>query len=110
MKRLALKPVRSSRFAVLCVCGAAVLLAGLGVYRVHLQHQVVRLGYQLGEATVEKAQLEEEHRRLELERSVLTSPERIERLAESMGMVRPGPEQIRTVRSRTSVAAAGLHP
>jgi cell division protein FtsL len=52
-------------------------------------------------------ELEEEARRLRLERSLLRSPDRVEKLArEKLGMIRPDPVRIRVVRTATEVAAA----
>jgi cell division protein FtsL len=57
----------------------------------------VRLGNELSAATVELRRHDDQPRRLRLEKSVLTSPARIERLAAALGMVRPAREQIRVV-------------
>lgn len=89
-------PSRRSVAALLLVFAAA--LAALGALRVRSQHQLLRLGYDLTEATAELREKREENRRLRLELSVLTAPERIERLAEGMGLGPPEPGQIRHVR------------
>ena len=55
---------------------------------------------------MELRRLEEENRRLRLERSMLRHPDRIERYAQHLGMIRPDPRQIRVVApSATTVAA-----
>lgn len=81
---------------VLILCAAALLI--VGVHQVHRRHQVVRLGYELSEATARLRVLEEEKRRLSLEASVLTNPARIERLARGLGLERPAPGQTRDAR------------
>ena len=75
----------------------AALVTALGLRQVAHRREVVRLGYALSSVTAELRRLDEQARRLRLEKSVLTTPARIERLAESLGMVRPSPEQIRVV-------------
>jgi cell division protein FtsL len=95
------------RLSILALVGLAVLVTGLGLRRVGHRREVVRLGYELSAATVELRRLDEEARRLRLEKSVLTSPARIEHLAQGLGMVRPAPEQIRIVwRAPAALAAA----
>jgi cell division protein FtsL len=76
---------------------AAVMVAGLT--HVALRLRMIRVGYALGEKTKERRDLEEEHRKLLLEQSLLRSPERIEKLAhEKLGMTRPDPAHIRVVK------------
>lgn len=75
----------------------AALLTGLGVQHVSHRRDHVRLGYELSSASAELRRVSEENRRLRLEKSVLTDPDRIERLAASLGMVRPSTDQIRVV-------------
>ncbi len=90
--------------AACLVLGALAILA-VGLFRVHRQHQVIRVGYELNEARVELRALEEETNRLRLEESVLTNPGRIERLATGMGMIRPTPDQLRIIEVDNSVAS-----
>lgn len=75
----------------------ASLLCGLGIQHVSHRRERVRLGYELSSASAELRRVSEENRRLRLEKSVLTDPDRIERLAASLGMVRPSTDQIRVV-------------
>lgn len=94
------------------VAGMAVLALVavlLGVAHVARRQEVIQLGYQLARATEELADNQEENRRLRLEKSILTNPERIRRLAESLGMTQPGPEQIRVIRVRSSTVARHGH-
>jgi cell division protein FtsL len=74
------------------------LLTGLGVQHVAHRRDRVRLGYELSAASAELRRVSEDNRRLRLEKSVLTDPDRIERLAGNLGMVRPATDQIRVVR------------
>lgn len=102
--RVATARPRRSAIATLMLVAVAVL--ALGISHVARRHQVIRLGYQLSEQTVELRRLEEENRRLRLERSMLRHPDRIERYAQHLGMIRPDPRQIRVVApSATTVAA-----
>lgn len=89
--------------AALLVLFAGALLS-IGLYRVHQRHQVIRVGYELTEARSEMRKLAEERNRLRVEESVLTSPARIERIAASLGMVRPSPNQLRIIPPTNSVA------
>jgi cell division protein FtsL len=79
---------------LLILCG---LLTGLGIRHVSDRRERVRLGYELSAASAELRRVSEENRRLRLEKSVLTDPDRIERLAANLGMVRPTTDQIRVV-------------
>jgi cell division protein FtsL len=85
------------RQAIAALVVLAALITALGLRQVAHRREVVRLGYELSSATAELRRLDEQARRLRLEKSVLTSPARIERLAIGLGMVRPTPEQIRVV-------------
>lgn len=92
----------------IAVAGMAVLALVamlLGVAHVARRQEVVQLGYQLARATQELADNQEENRRLRLEKSILTNPARIRRLAASLGLTQPGPEQIRVIPSRASTGA-----
>jgi cell division protein FtsL len=97
---------RRSRLGVAGVVAIAVLSTAIGVRHVTDRREVVKVGYALSSATAELRRLEEDNRRLRLERSVLTSPARIERLAAGLGMARPGADQIRIVRD-PAVATRG---
>lgn len=97
MKIQASPQPRRERALVACLVALALALIALGCVRVQQQHRIVKLGYELREAQGDLRRLEEEHRRLSLELSVLTNPQRLETLATGLGMVRPGPEQLRRV-------------
>lgn len=96
---------RTRKSATVAVIAAALVLLCAGSYITYRRHQVVRLGYELSDALAKRRKLEEEERRLRLEASVLTNPERIERLARGMGMVKPSPEQYRDARPSALAAA-----
>jgi len=83
--------------AVLALVGLTALLTALGLRQVGHRRELMRLGYELSAATAELRRLDEESRRLRLEKSVLTGPARIEELAAHLGLVHPAPEQIRVV-------------
>ncbi len=85
----------------------AVVLMTLGIAHVARRQQVIRLGYELSKVIEELSRQEEENRRLRLEKSTLTNPERIRWLAESLGMTQPGPAQIRIVTNKKKVATNG---
>jgi cell division protein FtsL len=85
------------RSAMTVVLVAAAMIMGLGVRHVASRREVVRVGYELSAAAAELRHLEEAGRRLRLERSVLTGPERIDTLAAGLGLAPPLPEQVRIV-------------
>jgi cell division protein FtsL len=94
------------RGSVILVVLAFLSLAGAGLAHVTLRIGVVRLGYDIGKLTSEQQALEAERRELLAERARLRNPERIERIArEVLGMTRPEPEQIRTVKPGVSELA-----
>ena len=94
-----------SRLGVTGLVILAALVGALGVRTVADRRERVRLGYELSAATAELRRVSEENRRMRLEKSALTDPDRIERLAANLGMVRPGAEQIRVVRSGVAQVA-----
>ena len=95
--RVAPPPRRRVTVAVMLIVAVAVL--ALGIMHVYRRHQLVRLGYELSRETEKLRALQEDNRRLRLERAMLRHPDRIERYAESLGMTRPDPEKIRVVRA-----------
>ncbi|HKE17799.1 MAG TPA: cell division protein FtsL [Kofleriaceae bacterium] len=95
------------RAAVAGLVALAALTTALGLRQVAHRREVVSLGYALSTDTAELRRLDEQARRLRLEKSVLTSPARIEHLAAGLGMVRPAPEQVRIVwRAPAAIARA----
>ena len=97
----------SVRIAVAGMAIAGLLVAVLGVVHVARRQQVIRMGYELTRATEELSQMQEENRRLRLEKATLTNPERIRWLAESLGMTQPGPDQIRVLSGSQAGQPAG---
>ncbi len=85
------------RAIIITLVGIALLLTAVGVVRVTREHEVLRLGFELSRATERLQSLEETRRELELERATLTAPERIKRLATTLGMTSVKPENIRVV-------------
>ncbi len=91
----------NQKVAVACMVIALVVVTAVGVVHVGRRHVVIRKGYELAGARAELRTLQEENRRLRLEKSVLTAPARIEGLAKSLGMQQPGAGQVRVVRPET---------
>lgn len=96
----------TKRATVVVLIVSFVALVAAGLAHVGLRMKVVRLGYEISELSRERRVLDEEHRRLQLERSMLRDPARIERLArEKLGMRRPEPAQLRVARPGTKTVA-----
>lgn len=102
--------MRPTRIYVALLVLGAVAIGSMGMVRVHQRHQVIRVGYALSEARNELRDLQEEQSRLRLEESFLASPERIEKLAFSLGMIRATPDQMRIVSPETSLASRKQYP
>ncbi len=97
----------SARGGVLVVFVVFLALVGAALAHVSVRLDAIRLGYEISERTQERRELEEEHRRLSVELSLLRSPERIERLAKDrLGMRRPDAGEIRIARPTVELAAA----
>ena len=79
-------------FFVAVLVVAAFVWCGVGV--VSRQHQAVALGYDIAEATREQGRLEEELRRLEIDRAALLSTRRLEPLAIRAGLRVPYGDQV----------------
>jgi cell division protein FtsL len=98
---------RNPRLAIGGLAILAALVTAIGVRQVAERREVVRLGYELSSATAELRRLEEENRQLRLETSVLTHPDRIERLALRLGLVRAAPDQVRVATHGDPTEGAG---
>jgi cell division protein FtsL len=85
----------SVRAAVIAMIVVACVLTGIGVVRVQRQHEVLRLGYLLSKEADQVRGLREARRKLDVERATLTAPDRIRRLATSLGMTPVSPDKIR---------------
>jgi cell division protein FtsL len=99
-----------ARVAVASALIVAVIILAIALFHVSRRKDILRLGYRLGDARKELKLLREDNRRLRVEQSVLTNPERIERLARSLGMIRPLPGQIRVVDTQTRTARTETAP
>jgi cell division protein FtsL len=97
-------PAAPVRPIVIALILLAVALVSLGVVRVTRQHEVLSLGYRLARATETVQQLREQRRQLELERATLAAPDRIRRLALTLGMAEVAPDRIRVVHAHPKVA------
>lgn len=98
-------PARAQRIAVAAMVAAAASAAFFGVAEVDRRQELIRVSYELSEVSREARAAEEENRRLHLERSLRSAPERIERLATELGMVRPKPEQMRRLPAQATTEA-----
>jgi cell division protein FtsL len=98
-------PVAALRPVIVALVIVAIALTLVGSIRVSRQHDVLRYGYELSRRTERVGQLRETQRRLELEHAMLTTPERIRRLATQLGMSAVAPDRIRVVNAREGVAA-----
>ena len=88
----------NQKLAIACMLIALAVVITLGTAHVNRRHVVVRKGYELTNARAKLRKLQEDNRRLRLEKSVLTAPARIERLARSLGMHQPAAGQVRIIR------------
>jgi cell division protein FtsL len=86
-----------TRKTVAVLVTVSAMLVSLVLLRVSRRHRVIRYGYQLAEASSRLRVEEELHRRLLLERSTLTSPERIRTIATGLGMVPVPADRIRVI-------------
>jgi len=101
------QPKRSAtKLAIVAMLLAAGSVALLGIIHVRDRHNVIRLGYKLTKANSQLRKLQEENRRLRLEKSVLTNPGRIQRLAKDRGMAPPATGQVRVISIPPEVARA----
>jgi cell division protein FtsL len=105
---------RGDAASVRAIAGTLVAFAcvavALGVLRVEREHEVLALGYQLAHESAHLDELREVRRRLELERAALTAPDRIRRLATTLGMTTVSPDRIRVVVRHASPPLASLEP
>lgn len=114
------QPVRSLRARALAIFAVTAFFTSAAMAHVWVRLQVVRLGYEISNETDREKRLLQVHRKLQVERALLRSPERLERLArERLNLTMPDPGTIerlklrRTVRRRrgmTPVAVGGNGP
>lgn len=86
----------------------ACTLTAIAVVRVSRQHEVLRAGYQLKQRSELVRGLREAQRQLQLERATLTAPDRIRRLASTLGMTPVLPDHIRVLGSATHPGTAAV--
>ena len=93
---------RAQRIAIIAIVACAVAAAFFGVLQVKRHHELIRYSYELSEVSESLRNEESENRRLRLERSLLSSPKRLEGLAAELGLVHPSPNQIRVIELRAA--------
>jgi cell division protein FtsL len=97
-------PQRRNRWISIILVAVVVLI--MAVVRVDRRQEVLAVGYRLSRAAEQLRDAQETTRRLELERSTLTSPARIRALATQLGMVPVPAESIRLIPARQTVASS----
>lgn len=102
--RRAHEDAASVKAVVIAMIVLAVLAVGFGVLRVTRTHEVLVIGYKLARESDHIRELRETRRRLELQRAVLSSPDRIRGLALKLGMTTVAPDKIRLVHPHKQVA------
>ncbi len=96
----------ATKLAIVAMLIAAGAVVALGIIHVRTRHQVIQLGYKLTKANAKLRALQEENRRLRVEKSVLTSPDRIQRLARDRGMAPPATGQVKVISIPPELASA----
>ena len=99
------QPARSQRASqrarALALFVVVAFFTAAALAHVWVRLQVVRLGYQISQETEREKRLQQVHRKLQVERALLRSPERLERLAgERLNLSMPDPGTIQRLRSR----------
>jgi cell division protein FtsL len=105
-------PVRSTRSRALALFAVTVFFTSAALAHVWVRLQVVRIGYQISHETEREKRLLQTHRKLQVERALLRSPERLERLArERLNLTMPDPGTIGRLKSRRMVKRSrGMTP
>jgi cell division protein FtsL len=104
--------VRSQRRRAAALLAVTVFFTAAALAHVWVRLQVVRLGYQISRETEREKRLQQVHRKLQVERALLRSPERLERLArERLRLTMPDPGIIQRLKARpVRRARRGLSP
>ena len=90
---------RSPRARALALFAVTVFFTTAALAHVWVRLQVVRLGYQISTETEREKRLQQLHRKLQVERALLRSPERLERLArERLNLTMPDPRTIQRLK------------
>lgn len=88
-----LSPNRLDIFKFLMIC--MVLLTIVSIFHVWSRFRLIELNLQIGEATKQMKELEQEQKRLKLEAAALRTPARIEAIAKGeLGMTLPKEQQV----------------
>ena len=95
----------SVRIVIVAMVLVALMITAVGVVRVTRQHEVLRLGLALSKKSEEVRKLRETRRQLELELATLSAPDRIRRLATSLGMTTVAPDKIRVIAPKPNKVA-----
>ncbi|MSP15301.1 MAG: cell division protein FtsL [Myxococcales bacterium] len=94
---------------LLFIAFGSVVAAGLS--HVALRVSAVQHAYALADEERLRTELEDQHRKLRLEHSLLRSPERIERLArDKLGLRHPEPGELRVIRPGVVELASASGP
>ena len=88
------------RFFVLTLCTVAALV-WQGTKVVAARQQEVQRGFEIADATSEQHRLEEELRKLRIDRAALLDPKRLEQAALADGLRVPAPDQVVVVPQAT---------
>ncbi len=92
---------RSLRARALALFAVTLFFTSAALAHVWVRLQVVRLGYQISQETDREKRLQQVHRKLQVERALLRSPERLERLArERLNLTMPDPGTIQRLKAR----------
>lgn len=75
-------------------------LTWCGVQVVTNRHREVALGFSIADATAEQRRLEDELRKLRIDRAALLDPKRLEKAALADGLKVPAPDQVVVVGRR----------
>ena len=95
---------RSPRARALALFAVTAFFTTAALAHVWVRLQVVRLGYQISQETDREKRLQQVHRKLQVERALLRSPERLERLArERLNLSMPDPGTIQRLKPRRRV-------
>jgi len=95
------QPRRSPRARALALFAVTVFFTTAALAHVWVRLQVVRLGYQISNETEREKRLQQVHRKLQVERALLRSPERLERFArDRLNLTMPDPGTIQRLETK----------
>lgn len=95
---------RSPRARALALFAVTAFFTTAALAHVWVRLQVVRLGYQISRETDREKRLQQVHRKLQVERALLRSPERLERLArDRLNLSMPDPGTIQRLKPKRRV-------